>query len=780
MKLKKLSMLTVLALSQVATAIPVSAQAGSTTNLQETVAAEVSSVENTANAAESRAAVQEKSTELQQVKQTTEVTVDSTATSNASTSKEKAATNSSEVSEEPEAESAEVKATETGSESAKTNESTESSESTMSGNTTSSNETGTTTDSNETGASNTDKAAPTDLILHFNSTKMEQGGVVYQAPQPMQVKKGVSYVPIRALVDRVGYKVSYDKKTKETLIISGTNELRFKTDSSQYTVNGVTKTMKGTSYQTKGTFMVPLTAITAALDIKYKVDNVGKRVIMNLASKPVAKFTVQPGTIMAGQTEVTYSTESSSPQGLSIINERWEGKMDVFPAAGKYNVSYSVQDSNGTWSDPYTVTIEVKQPDLPPVAMFTTDKDEYKMGELITVTDQSTDDGKIINHDWSNNAYAFFTPGPKVISLTVTDDSGQTSTFEKTIIITSETLYTQDEFNRLFLPTGEKFTFDGSAVPTWSKVAYTYSDEPSTLIRSNSPETVNSEGIVYQETAVGNTRFMIHHVNNTGKNVKMYVVATNTNFTQATINTENLGFAGPTPIATAAGKSSVERYFQSMQDGSKRSSITLAPGESKLVMTELSQAVMKQGGVISLFSDMYSDYPIQYDVIMIDAKLDPLAVLDQLPILDRDGVHNRGTYPNSTRVIRYSELVGSTSQRLALGDNLDDPNLAGMDPMLGVEASNAGNFGVLYKITLDRVAPNTLISFNPRGGKYSGYAMVNGDITAIYSKGQVSAPNEMAVLYRTGDYEQKVEILLTAAPGSNLPVNLLFTQMPKK
>lgn len=615
-----------------------------------------------------------------------------------------------------------------------------------------------------------------ELILYFNSTKMEHGGKTYNAPQPMQVKKGVSYVPIRALVDRVGFKVTYDKKTKETIIIKGSNELRFKTDSSNYTVNGVTKKMKGTSYQTKNTFMVPLTAITQALNIPYKADNVGKRVIMNLETKPVAKFIVEPKEILAGETVVTYKTETES--SLPIIDERWEGNQEIFDTPGEYIVSYSVQDSSGSWSDPYTQTITVTQPNQPPVASFMTDKVEYKMGELITITDQSYDDDKIVDHKWENKAYAFFTPGPKTITLTVTDNKGLTASYETMINITGETLYNEDDFNMLFIPAGEKHTFDGGSVPSRPKLNYTFNDEPSTLIRSNSPETVNSEGIVYRETAVGDIRFMIHHVNNLNKNVKMYVVATNANASAVTLRTDYLGFAGPSYIATAAGKKSVLNYFQSMQDGSKQSTTTIEPGESKLVMLELSKTRMKKGDVISLFSDVYSDYPLQFDVIMIDEKSDPLNVLNQLPILDRDGVHNRGTYPNSTRVIQYTEPVGEVAQRLVLGDNSDDPNLDGMDPMYGEVASNTGNFGVLYKITIDRVAPNTLVSFNPRGGKYSGYAMVNGNITAIYSAGQVK-PDEQAVLFRTGDYEQKVEILLTAAPGSNLPVNLLFTPLPK-
>lgn len=85
----------------------------------------------------------------------------------------------------------------------------------------------------------------------MNSNKMMQDGKTYLAGQPMAVKNGVSYVAIRALVDRVGYDVKYDNTTKETIIISGEDELRFKTNSKIYTVNGVSRTMKGAAYQQK-------------------------------------------------------------------------------------------------------------------------------------------------------------------------------------------------------------------------------------------------------------------------------------------------------------------------------------------------------------------------------------------------------------------------------------------------------------------------------------------------------------------------------------------------
>ncbi|MDQ0655234.1 hypothetical protein QF041_000001, partial [Paenibacillus sp. W2I17] len=285
-------------------------------------------------------------------------------------------------------------------------------------------------------------------------------------------------------------------------------------------------------------------------------------------------------------------------------------------------------------------------------------------------------------------------------------------------------------------------------------------------------------GIVYKESSFGQTRFMIHHVNNTGKSVKMYVVATNNNAYTASIDQQNMGFAGPSPFATVAGKLSIDRWFQSMQNGTGQKKVYIQPGESKLILNDLSVLPMKQGQVISLYSDVFSDYELDYNIIMIEENKDPMEVLSSLPVLDRDGVHNRGTYPNATRIITYDQEVGSKPARLPLGDNASDPNLVGTDPMAYTEASNAGNFGVLYKITLNNVAPRTLISFNPRGGRYSGVALVNGQVVQISTGKSVTAPNEQSVMYRTGSYGESVTILFSAAPGSNLPVNLLFTPLP--
>lgn len=178
---------------------------------------------------------------------------------------------------------------------------------------------------------------------------------------------------------------------------------------------------------------------------------------------------------------------------------------------------------------------------------------------------------------------------------------------------------------------------------------------------------MNTEGVLYRESSVGNTRFLVHHMNNMATRQKLYVIATNNNLYPATITTQYLGIAGPVTSPEYTGKVSMEKYFKSMVTGSTEAPVTLQPGQSMIIMTDLNKIAMKPKDVMSLSADLFSDLPVQYNVVMVEQTKDPLAELPYLPVLDSDGVHTRGTFPDSTRIMNVTDLVGTTQSKLLLG-----------------------------------------------------------------------------------------------------------------
>lgn len=57
---------------------------------------------------------------------------------------------------------------------------------------------------------------------------------------------------------------------------------------------------------------------------------------------------------------------------------------------------------------------------------------------------------------------------------------------------------------------------------------------------------------------------------------------------------------------------------------------------------------------------------------------------------------------------------------------------------------------------------------------------MNGTIVNVPNKGKLDKSDMNAVVYRTGEYESRVEMVFTVASGSNLPVNFVFTPLPAK
>ncbi|BFH69469.1 hypothetical protein J27TS7_02280 [Paenibacillus dendritiformis] len=620
-----------------------------------------------------------------------------------------------------------------------------------------------------------------ELILMANSNVMYHNGVKYTSPQPITVKKGVSYIALRSLVDRFGLQTRFDNKTKETIITNGDKELRYKAGSDQYRVNGSPTKMSGESYIVKNTFMVPVTSAMQAFGYPYTWDSKNKRIVIQLNTQPIAKFSVNEEEIFATQTRVTVKNESTSPTGLKIVDEQWEGLQEYYDEPGVYTITLRVVDERGNISEPYSVNITVQPAKEPPKAHFQTPKTTYKMGEYIRYEDLSTDkEDSITERVWTNNEPAFFQPGPQTITLKVTNKFGLTDEYSQTIMISDETLYTFDEFNLLYTPYGEVFPLGARSVLDMKLLQPEVKEERRTLYRTNSPETVLEEGIVYKDRVAGGARIFLHHKNGTDKKMQLYVVAKNISDDPATVYVEHYGQAGPNPYPQQTGKLASVRYMESFEKTGEINELVLQPNETRVLTPQLNERAMRPGDIYTMYADFFGDNTLEYSVIALEDSKDVMKELNKLKELKPDGKHIRGTFNNADRVFTIGERVGETASRLVFADKTNDTYIEGSDMMTYEKQVNAGNYGVLYRVKLENVAPHTLIAFNSRGGSYSGGLYVNGQTVTTPNNGRLSSTGEASVVYRTGAYEETVEILFTPAAGSNMPVNLLFIPLPKE
>ncbi|WP_256757517.1 stalk domain-containing protein [Cohnella sp. WQ 127256] len=427
-----------------------------------------------------------------------------------------------------------------------------------------------------------------------------------------------------------------------------------------------------------------------------------------------------------------------------------------------------------------TATTPVKPPNQPPVALFSTEKDTYKMGELITYQDQSTDDlNKITSRKWNNNESVFFEPGPQIVTLTVTDDNGSISEYSRTITITDETLYSKDEFNLLYTDIGDKFGFSGPSVLTFPKVNFSIEDREQTLIKSNSPEMIMDEGIYYEDMISGKVRFIIHNQNGRTAPVKVYILLTNENSETATVRTGAVGMAGPNPIVSTTGRAATGRYLESLLNP-KYTYTNIPAGESRLIFTDYSSKNVRPGDVYSMFGDVQLSANLKLQVVVVDANRDMMSSVPNLQLLPNDAFHIRGKFEDANRTIYVNQPLGSEKSRMILVDNVVDPGLTGVDNTTGKPVVNMGNYGVLYTVRLNKVQPNTAIVLNSRGGHYAGAFTVNGKVVYMTNSSILTSPNEVGMLYKTGDSTESVTVTFTPASGSMLPINLLFLPMPAK
>lgn len=408
-----------------------------------------------------------------------------------------------------------------------------------------------------------------------------------------------------------------------------------------------------------------------------------------------------------------------------------------------------------------------------PVARFTTDKQEYKIGEPVRIIEYSYDpDGQPLSLNFTGREEAYFTPGEKVITLVVTNRAGRSSEpFSQRIVVKPEVMFSARDYALRFFGLGR--TFPDLEVLNYPVLQPERQDEAIPLLVSNSPEQALRSGVLYADVVGGPARLLAYHQNAMPTPARLVVLATNVDMVPLSLKVERLGETAATRVVAVLGQVSLMDFLLAPAGEQVR----LEPGQTVVLYKS---ALLATGQGLSLKADLRASGKVALTVAMIEEGLLPqvsneglASLLPLLPNLEPDGTHIRGTFASALRTLRV-RLEGNVG-RIVIGDGVYDPRLTGVDALTGQPVELRGNYGVTYRIVLEG-ALNTVGAFSPRGGAYAGAINVNGLLQPVPANGVLFRPDSPMIFYRETRNDQ-VTIELIPASGSYLPVNLVMYRL---
>ncbi len=416
-----------------------------------------------------------------------------------------------------------------------------------------------------------------------------------------------------------------------------------------------------------------------------------------------------------------------------------------------------------------------------PVARFATDKREYRLGEPVQIVEYSYDPSgvPITFERFTGREDAYFTPGVKTISLQVTNKNGAVSqTYTQTVRVGAEQLYSIKEYGLRFALLGRSFA--DRDVLTYPQAALNREDDPTPLLLSDSPEEPAQSGLLYEDTVSGPARLIAYHTNGMSTPGRVLIWAANLENTPVQVRVTKFGETSATSVVATLGRASLLDFMTSQGreslnlDVGKAAPLYLSqpldPGEGLNLMFDLETT-----GRVQLASYFIEDSLVQ-PVLNDLAGTIMVQTLQNLPTLERDSNHQRGTFSSAVRKIRIdlAQVAPGNATRLVIGDGAADPFVGGRDTLSGDAMFLKGNYGITYRITLEN-SKGTVGAIVPRGGPYAGAMKIGGAYVAVPDSGTLFRNDLPAVIYRAIDSSaNRVELELIPASGSYLPINLLF------
>ena len=453
---------------------------------------------------------------------------------------------------------------------------------------------------------------------------------------------------------------------------------------------------------------------------------------------------------------------------------------------GEYKVFLKVKDSNGTWSEPVWQKVRIIADKPIVLTGFSSVKKSYGIGEKLDLkyTYDNPNDLEITGQRWryknittggsniSGKPKYFKNEGLYEVSLELQDEWGNWSNkLSCQIKVTSEVIERNGYY--LFEKGRAGDLIEGYVDKDYNTFEpadiVSMTDREGTLLMSNSPETIYSSGILYQDTVSGNGRLILHHSNGTEQAKKLLVTVTNPGNSEAVLTVSNEAIKGPGRHCLQLGQYAVIGYL----NGTSSKTYKIAPGKTVCIYSSATSGSWQNGGVVTGTLDFNCDQKLTYKVAALDEK-SVMENISKLSILPRD-THDRGTFNVIERQYTVDLSNITELKKLVIGREKEEW-IKGIDATSGEVIQDRGNYGVPIKIKVINTEDIGVV-INARGGGYMGAVKWKDNKVLKIPGEEVLKEQKVAALVGCMKQGEENEMVYMLPNGSSAPI--LFGFIPK-
>ncbi|MGL4736456.1 MAG: copper amine oxidase N-terminal domain-containing protein [Cellulosilyticaceae bacterium] len=653
------------------------------------------------------------------------------------------------------------------------------------------------------------EAVPSDVITQTIEVSLAKpeiliNNVLYTLDEMPRVIGGTTYVPVNTLTQYVlNGQSKWHPASRIVVIEAAGKKIQMQVNEKKVMVNGEAVMATAVPKMIDNRVWIPLKEVVSILKLPMTFDSTNKSIRIEVVgeayqnTQPQADFAFGATNYVQGQ-QITLTDNSFDEDGDKLIKWQWRvngGKVlysmeEVKGAIGVGDnlVELRVQDAKKAWSEWARQNVTLERNQAPSVLELSANQTTFKRGEAITF-DFAYDNEEweeIVEEEWSyrraqdrmvdailEKPQKIFYPGEYIVSLRLKDAWGNWSeSYEMKLKVSKEVVQSEMEYAFNEAPIGtilqnyNQFNFNSYEAVAVPNVIQT----GSTLMMSNSPESVFMPGILYQDVLQDEIRVLYHHKNimkNATGTERLVVMIENPNDQPILVVRKRQGNKGPATDVLHIGQQTLYDYL----GPNREVQYTLAPGQ-KMFLFNSGDKKWRQDETLSGMIDLYCQQPLKVTVATIRAE-HKLEDVVNLPYLQKDGVHTRGTFPNADHYYTF-ELDGKEPKKLVLGLKATEgaPWLEGYDAITGEEVLNKGNYGVRYHLRMT-AKENFGLIINPRGGVFKGAIGWKDDKSYLTPKSHLNNGMQAATIGEMGKGQSR-ELYYMLPNGSSAPVLIGF------